>query len=189
MNTNFIFKQRKRATQLEQWLISMQKKGRYIYGRHFSLPSHNRQLLYLLFIYSTGNKEAIASVGMDPVKGILLIGGKQSGKTALLHLMRFFVTKKKRYHLRSCKELVLNPKLSLDLIVQSNQNVGYCLDDLGNEKITYRNGSSKELFHEVLLLCQQKVIWVHATSSLSLNALNKRYDLRVEDVFNVLKIK
>jgi len=125
----------------------MQQQGRILYGSSYRIHPSQRQQVYRLLIYATGNKEECKLYGIDLQKGLLVIGPENSGKTSLLHLLKPFFETKQRYLIRSSREVAFcynrfgNHTLQQYLF----HDLPYCFDDLGLEHSTLDNELLKEM--------------------------------------------
>lgn len=127
---------KKRLFSIEKCWQYLLEQGKMVYGEHFRLTKEHKNVIYKLLIYAIEDEQEMRNLGLDPRKGILLMGEPMSGKTAMFRLTKSFYANKKKYDLKSCRLLsqgfVLNGFESLAPLFAPNAKV-LVLDNMGKE--------------------------------------------------------
>lgn len=154
-----------------------------------------------LFNYFTGGIS-----GLDPNKGLMLIGNIGCGKTTL---MKVFMENLNPYRMVSCREVSEHWKKTGDIskyctmIMASalaptafgNRDSGICFDDLGIENKTKNYGDEINAMEEVILNWYDKKRFnrIHITTNLNPEEIEQKYGKRVRsrmrEMFNQVLIE
>lgn len=175
----------------EQQLIWLEKKGIEVYGNQFKIIDEDKFLLCRLICYFLQDEKPSGKLNVNFQKGILITGPVGSGKTSIMHLMRFFLPTQNRYNIKSCRDV------SFDFIKDgyetihrysrhsfNNHNpVTWCFDDLGTENNLKYFGNECNVMAEVLLsrydLFVSRNLLTHLTTNLSASEIEEQYGNRV----------
>lgn len=154
-------------------------------GGTFHLDAENRDAVEMLAIWLARQ----SCDGMDPNRGILLIGNVGSGKTLLMRSASRVI--EDAYGVRS-----FGVKGCSDLVRMFNED-GYagdidmwinaphvCLDDMGTEGEAIHFGKRTNLIGEMIEARYDRAMrgvkaWTHITTNLSTDAIKERYGARV----------
>lgn len=181
-------------------------------GKYFDIDKDNEAQVNALCIYFSGYHKAL-EYGIDPQKGILLMGGLGVGKS---HLMSFFMhNQMSSYVMVSCPT-IQNKWSTTDMKQDSppdwieyysgtvpaainanpygHQKLGICFDDLGREEIpAKRFGEQKNLLAEILMNRYDRKLYyklTHITTNLNGDQILEKYGDRLNDrlneMFNVI---
>lgn len=147
INQTFELKNGNRQYNYFKCIQYLQQQGRILYGSSYRIHPSQRQQLYRLLVYVTANKEECALYGIDLKKGLLVTGPENSGKTSMLHLLKPFFQNNRQYIIRSSREIAFcYERFGTHTIQQYvSQNVSYCFDDLGLERLNLDTEVIKEL--------------------------------------------
>jgi len=180
------------ASQWEKFLQYVQSKI-----PHFTVDTTNRPVLETVLAYFIGDKAICQKVNINLKKGLLLLGPIGCGKTTI---MKHFSPR--RFQLVATRDIVrkfLNDgspvlekygaqsfqkkHLGYGPVVQYDQPITYCFDDLGIEPDTKIYGNSCNVMAEILLDRYDQFIrhgmLTHLTTNLNADALEQRYGDRV----------
>jgi len=184
----------------------LQKKGRILFGDHFTVFEDDHELIYKLLVYAIGDFENTARHNLSLKKGILMNGTVGCGKTSLMTLIKAFFPQEKQYTLKSVREITfefekegfrvisLYSNLAFCNSPYSRTNKTFCFDDLGIEQPVKYFGNECNVMAEILLsrydLFIQKGILTHITTNLSAPELESMYGSRVRsrmrEMFNLV---
>lgn len=172
------------------------------FNKSFVIDDDNRSLITKLSNYFTDTQ----AEGIDPNKGVLIMGNVGRGKT---ELMRFFQKNKKGcFKIITCNDvasdyLVLKDELEdvystliekplHDPAVFFQKYIGYCFDDLGTEEDKNAFGNKKNVMADLIMAIYLKKVFnkFHITTNLTKEEIENRYGTRVvsrlREMFNVL---
>ena len=187
-------------------LLWLESAGITKYGENFKIDPRDHEIFYKLLIYAIGDKENMEKRGMNPSKGILLVGPVGAGKTALMHLLNDFFPVDKRYTVQSAREITFNfvqrgyeeltkyTKSSYQF--RSGRYVPrvYCFDDVGTERPMSHFGNECNVMAEILLSRYDHFVsnrmLTHLTTNLSATELENLYGnrlrSRMREMFNLI---
>lgn len=159
------------------------ERGIAIYGHHFMMSFHQRQTFYKLIIYAIGDSVNMEKHDLDANKGLLLMGERQSGKTAYMRLIQYFFSRRRTYDIKSSR-----------LLAQEFSCKGYeaftslfapnakaiCLDNIGTEQQAKFYGSTCDVVYNTLEHFYEQRFdltypRLHFTTCLSASELEKKY--------------
>ncbi len=179
-----------------KWL---EKQGKEIFGAHFTIYPEDRDLLFTLLSYATGDKETAAGRGIDLKKGILLTGPVGCGKTSLMTLANLFFPREKQYKIKAARETGFEfEQNGYKIITKYSQALSrpnvFCFDDLGIEQPQKYFGNECNVMAEILLsrydLFVLHGILTHVTTNLSATELESKYGnrlrSRMREMFNLV---
>lgn len=153
INQTFELKNGNRQYNYFKCIQYLQQQGRILYGSSYRIHPSQRQQVYRLLVYATANKEECALYGIDLQKGLLVTGPGNSGKTSLLHLLKPFFQTNRQYIIRSSREVAFCYERFCTHTVQQyvSQDISYCFDDLGLERLKLDTEVIKKLLQFRLL--------------------------------------
>lgn len=174
---------------------------KYAHGKFTELTgiSEITKEFQLLFNYFTGGV-----CGLDPKKGLLLIGNIGCGKTTIMNVFR---DGPNPYRIVSCREVANYWKVNGDISAfsklhsdngmgkWSRELIGICFDDLGIENKTKNYGDEVNAMEEVLLnwYDKKKFNKVHLTTNLTPDEIEQKYGKRVRsrmrEMFNIVQFE
>ena len=192
--------------QFDQCIQFLERGGKILFGKQFSIHPEDYKTVFLLLIYFYRDLENIERFELDLKKGILLQGPVGCGKTSLLFLMRLMLPKDEQFTIISARDIGLEfvrdgysviEKYSTKSFVNSDQVLrpkAYCLDDLGLEAPFKHFGNETNVIGEILLsrypLFTYQRMKTHATTNLSAAQLEKVYGNRIRsrmrEMFNLI---
>ncbi len=174
INQTFELKNGNRQYNYLKCIQYLQQQGRILYGSSYRIHPSQRQQLYRLLVYATANKEECALYGIDLQKGLLVTGPENSGKTSMLHLLKPFFQNNRQYIIRSSREIAFcYERFGTHTIQQYvSQNVSYCFDDLGLERLNLDTEVIKKLLQFLLLHAADNT---HISTRLDKVALAEKY--------------
>lgn len=195
-----------KSIEFDQCLVFIEKTGKISFGHHFQLSACDYRVLFQLLVYFYRDFENAERFGMDLRKGILLTGPIGCGKTSLMFLMRYLLTRDFQYIMRDCRTIgiefikegypVIEKYTAKSFISTSEGFVPrtYCFDDLGLEPNFKHFGNEANVMAEILLsrypLFLHEKMLTHATTNLSSDELEKLYGNRVRsrmrEMFNLI---
>ena len=179
---------------------------------HFTVDTTNQAVVAALLAYFCKNDVQCQKWGIRPQKGLLLIGPLGCGKTTLMQLFSS-VNHHRRFQLVSTRDIarkfVEAGHSILDQygaksyktkhqgygpVLQYDQPITYCLDDLGTEPSAKHYGNDCNVVAEILLDRYDQFIRrgmvTHATTNLNADDLESLYGDRVRsrlrEMFNLL---
>jgi len=137
INQTFELKNGNRLYNYFKCIQYLQQQGRILYGSSYRIHPSQRQQVYRLLVYATANKEECALYGINLQKGLLVTGAGNSGKTSLLHLLKPFFQTNRQYIIRSSREVgFCYERFGTHTVQQyASQDISYCFDDLGLERL------------------------------------------------------
>ncbi|MGD1892718.1 MAG: ATPase [Cyclobacteriaceae bacterium] len=167
----------------------------------FAVNEINKPFIHKLLVYFSANTAMCQTLNIDPKRGLLLMGPVGCGKTTLLKLSAAFLAQPRfrivttrlisqqfmkdgasallRYGSESyrVKHLGYGPVLQLD------QPITYCLDDVGTESPVNHFGNPCNVVTEVVLERYDQFVArglvTHLTTNLDAQAFTQRYHHRV----------
>lgn len=170
--------------------------GQKRFGSDFRILRINKTILKKLMVYAIRDGENCKKYGVDPDKGILLVGTIGCGKTSLMQLFNLITYPNRKYIVKptrsSAGEFLQN---GYDTIHKyGNSDTIYCFDDLGIEQNMKHFGNESNVMAEILLsrydLLRYRGIITHATTNLNANELEKLYGNRIRsrlrEMFNLI---
>lgn len=166
------------------WLNVLHYRGIEVYGTAFEMHHYPRKILYQLYVYSWGTTDMITFTGLHPWKGILLTNTLEDCN--LLYLLKPFFPLPKQYPSRSVQEVRSFTSKGCRLIPDPLTAPIYCLDELGSEVALYLPKTNDEYFINLLQQRHCNRLLTHATSSIPLCDLRKKYGDVLDQLFNVL---
>jgi len=171
------------------------QKGKELYGNHFNLLSEDMPIIRKLFVYMIHDKNLILEEGLDPRKGIMLCGPIGTGKTSLMHLLRFLLPEPKSYMIKSCRDIsfefhndgydVIHRYSKKSFMIKPGAKIPktICFDDLGAEEKLKHFGNECNVLSEILLsrydLFISDGLITHLTTNLNAAEIEKQYGKRV----------
>ena len=184
----------------------LQKKGRNLFGDHFTVFAEDHELIYKLLVYAIGDFENTARYSLSLKKGILMTGPVGCGKTSLMTLIKAFFPQEKQYTLKSVREITFEFEKDGFRVISRYSNLAFCnspfsltnrafcFDDLGTEQPIRYFGNQCNVMAEILLsrydLFVQKGVLPHITTNLSASELESMYGSRVRsrmrEMFNLV---
>ncbi|MCU4176980.1 ATPase [Carboxylicivirga sp. N1Y90] len=187
-------------------LTWLEHAGQKRYGMHFKVQTKDHGVLYKLLVYAIGDKENMIRLGLNPDKGLLVVGPVGCGKTSLMYLLNNFFPKEKRYIIHSSREITFSfvqqgYQLISKYTTSSYQFLSnnycpkvYCFDDVGVERPVHYFGNECNVMAEILLsrydhFVNRKML-THLTSNLSASELERIYGnrlrSRMREMFNLI---
>ncbi len=170
--------------------------GQKRFGSNFRILRINKTILKKLMVYAIRDEENCKKYGVDPDKGILLVGTIGCGKTSLMQLFNLITYPNRKYIVKPTRaiagEFLQNGYTALHKY--GNTDTIYCFDDLGVEQNMKHFGNESNVMAEILLrrydLLRTRGIITHATTNLNANELEKLYGNRVRsrlrEMFNLI---
>lgn len=185
------------------WAIAfLQRRGRELFGQHFTIHTQDHPILYKLIVYFLGLKDKAREADLDLSKGILLTGPVGCGKTSLMTLMRLIPPPERNHTLKPCRDI------SFEFINEGYQAITryskmsfanslpktYCFDDLGTERSFKYHGNECNVMAEILLsrydLYFSTSMVTHVITNLSSSEIEDYYGNRVRsrmrELFNLV---
>ncbi|WP_166333017.1 P-loop NTPase family protein [Sphingobacterium chungjuense] len=161
------------------------QKGQQLYGSHFALCPHDKDVIMQLSAYFLRDEQRCEAYQLDLGKGIMLTGPIGSGKTSLMTIMRIvgnngFVIKNARdvtfEFIQDCYEVI--HRYSRGKLYQPDHR-SYCFDYLGIENNIKYYGNECNVMAEILLsrydLYVSKGLTTHITTNLSATEIEEAY--------------
>lgn len=170
--------------------------GQSKFGTHFRILKVNKLILQKLMMYAIRDEENCKKHGIDPDKGILLVGTIGCGKTSLMQLFNLLTHQHRKYVVKPTRtiagEFLQNGYETI--LKYGNSDTIYCFDDLGIEQNMKHFGNESNVMAEILLSrydsLRYRGIITHATTNLNANELEKLYGNRVRsrlrELFNLI---
>jgi DNA replication protein DnaC len=178
-------------------------------GKRYIIDSDNQTQVNALCLYFAEDLR-MAAYGLNPDKGLLIMGPLGCGKS---HLLSFFVQNQKAsYSVKQCKEIQQRWKnaqpnegdrdeiefysnfvdVAINANVYGHQKFGVCFDDLGTEESpTIRFGERNNVMESIILARYQKktlappntleYYHTHFTTNLNKEKIIEKYGDRVYD--------
>lgn len=177
-------------------LALLDQMGKEKYGPQFRIRKQDVEIIYKLLVYAIRDEENCVKHGINPYKGILLLGPVGCGKTSLMTLIKTFFPKNHQHLIRPAREVAF--EFIRDgypvLLKYGKSNRVYCFDDLGVEKSLKHFGNECNTMAEILLSRYDTFIQTgtvtHATTNLNAEELEKLYGNRVRsrlrEMFNLI---
>jgi len=159
------------------------ERGKVIFGPHFMISFQQSQIFYRLIAYAIEDQDLEDKFNLSPNKGLLLLGGPQTGKTAFIRLTRYFFDRRRMYEIKSSKllahEFSCKGYEALTPLFDPNAKV-LCIDNIGKEPIARHFGSSCDVVYNIVEHFYEqrfdlKYPKLHLTTSLTPTELEKRY--------------
>lgn len=175
---------------------------------HFTVDATNRPILETIMAYFIGDKAICQKLNINLKKGLLLLGPVGCGKTAIMQLFA-----PQRFQLIATRDIVRkfikdgNPvleqygaqsfrkkHLGYGSVIQYDQPITWCFDDLGVEPNTKIYGNSCNVMAEILLDRYDQFLrygmLTHMTTNLNADTLEQLYGDRVRsrlrEMFNLV---
>ena len=174
---------RQKLYDLPKCLAFLQERGTSIYGHHFFMSLHQREMFYKLIAYAIEDAKVMGELGLEPNKGLLLLGNTQTGKTAYFRLIQPFFSRRRNYIIKSSRliaqEFATNGYAAFDSIFAPNAKV-ICLDHIGHEQIAKYYGSSCDVVLNIVTHFYEQRFdltypRLHITTTLSPTELEEKY--------------
>lgn len=173
---------------------------------NFTVDATNRPVLEAVLAYFTSNETL--KLGIKPEKGLFLLGPIGCGKTTIMKLFAH-----QRFHLVATRDIarkfILDGHSGLERygarsfrkkhsgygpVLQYDQPITYCFDDLGVEPNTKVYGNGCNVMAEILLDRYDQFVrygmLTHMTTNLSADTLERLYGDRVRsrlrEMFNLI---
>lgn len=170
-------------------LIFLKKHARNKIDPNFTFVENDIEILKRLFVYNIDDFELCKKFGIDPKKGILLIGPVGCGKTSLMKVFNHLAHEHNKYLVRPTREITSEfIQDGFQVIPKYGKTIkGYCFDDLGVEQSMKHFGNECNVIGEILLSryeflkSTQRI--THATTNLNADELEKIYGNRVRSRF------
>ena len=195
-----------KVIQFDQCLDFLQKIGKITLGQHFEFHPADYQVIFQLLVYFYKDYANAERFGMDLRKGILLSGPVGCGKTSMMFLMRYLLTKDDQYIVKDCRAVGMEfiregypiiEKYTSNSYHTYSENMRpktYCFDDLGLESNYHHFGNETNVLAEIMMsrypLFIHRKMLTHATTNLSAEELEKLYGNRVRsrmrEMFNLI---
>ncbi len=167
------------------------RKGTELFGSHFRILPDDLPVIYRLIAYFLRDEEAMFRFGLDPRKGIHLVGPVGCGKTSIMTIMKYLAGSEQKFSLKPCRDIgfefiqdgypVLH-RYAKGRLYESDLRI-YCFDDLGLENNFKYYGNECNVMAEILLsrydIFVSKRIPTHLTTNLSASEIETHYGLRV----------
>jgi len=192
----YTIKNGQRIFNFKSTLLYIQQLGQKKYGSNFKIYREDVLTLHRLIIYIIHEEEQCKKHNIDLTKGILLTGPIGSGKTTIMHLLKFLALDEDKYIIKSSRDIALEyQKEGVDIIQRYGKKPNNLfIDDLGIENNSKFYGNECNTIAEILLqryelLTHQNII-THATTNLNANELEELYGNRVRSrlrkMFNLI---
>lgn len=179
------------------WKYLLQQ-GKMIYGSEFILTKQHKAVLYQLLIYAIEDQKGLNKLTLDPQKGILLMGAPNTGKTAMMRLVKPFFARKKQYEIKTCRalsqEFALKGYEMIAPLLATNAKA-IVLDNLGKENIAKHYGQSCDVTHNIVEHFYEQrhdltYPRLHITTTLSPSEIERKYGIgfrkMLNELFNVI---
>ncbi len=188
---------------LDSLLMTLQSRGKELYGEHFAIYSDDMEIIQKLLAYFLQDSRALAHYKLSPKKGILLSGPIGCGKTSWVTLMRSLLPVPQRYGIKSSREVTFDfikegyqviQRYSTHAYSVDRKPHAFCFDDLGAEGTLKYYGNECNVMGEILLSRYDHFIsarmLTHATTNLSASEIESYYGSRVRsrmrEMFNLI---
>jgi DNA replication protein DnaC len=163
---------------------------------NFKFHESDEEILKRLFVYNIDDFKHCKLFGVDPRKGILLIGPVGCGKTTLMKVFSFLAHDHKKYVIKPTREITAEfIQDGFQVLSRYGKSYkGFCFDDLGVEQSIKHFGNECNVIGEILLSRYEYMkvhnSVTHSTTNLNANELEKIYGIRVRsrlrEMFNVI---
>lgn len=179
------------------WRYLMQQ-GKLIYGGSFTLSAHHKTVYYKLLVYAIRDEQKMEQYNLDPRKGILLMGASNTGKTAIMRLVKPFFLRKMQYDIKTCRALsheFSHKGFEMTGPLLCTQAKPIVIDNLGQENIAKHFGYSCDIIQNIVEhYYEQRYDMpypkLHCTTMLSPSEIEKRYGITfrrmLTEMFNVI---
>ncbi|HUH45822.1 MAG TPA: hypothetical protein VLZ54_01610 [Arenibacter sp.] len=170
-------------------------KGKALFGKNFSIPEGNSDILLKLCSYIVRDFESCRKFGIDPKKGIMLSGPVGCGKTSIMKLVRHIVPHQRTYEVIPARNITFAfNHIGYKIVEDYGDSGSFCFDDLGVEPLGRYFGADCNVIGEILIsrfdLFQASGIPTHITTNLNAKELEARYGQRVRSrmrqMFNLI---
>ncbi|MDR2221522.1 MAG: hypothetical protein LBE34_02170 [Flavobacteriaceae bacterium] len=178
--------------------LYLTQKGKEIYGPDFFISPAQNNVIISLFVYAKNVEEELQKRGIDPQKGLLLMGKSGCGKTSIFHLLKPFFNSKMKYDIKSCKIIAQDFSYkgyeALQPFWSENARVTV-LDNLGAEPQGRHYGNLCDVVPTLIERyyenrTEQKIPKLHITTQLNPAELEKKYGIgfrrMLKEMFNVI---
>lgn len=169
----------------------LERKGKEKYGKQFHFMEADKPIIINMAAYFLSDEEMCEQNEIELHKGLMLTGPIGCGKTTLMHLMRLIPNERKKFRIKSCREISFEfIKEGYDTIhkytrgdLYKTNTATYCFDDLGTENNIKYFGNECNVMAEILLsrydLYIAKGLQTHITTNLSATELEQAYGNRL----------
>lgn len=171
------------------------RAGRAYMSPSFALDESDYGVVFRLLVYFCRDAANAKLLDVDLRKGLLLSGPVGCGKTSLMVLMRFMLSKEDQYVVKSARDVSFEfvedgysvihrySKASFASVAGTLRPKTYCFDDLGVESTIRHYGNNTNVLAEVLMsrydLYMSQGMLTHGTTNLSAAELEGCYGVRV----------
>ncbi|MDN4163860.1 ATPase [Cytophagales bacterium LB-30] len=186
---------RSNIIQFDKCLEFLEKAGKEYISSKFRICREDHLILFKLLIYFYRDEVNAKRHSIDLHKGILITGPVGCGKTSLMTLLRFMLSPKEQYIIKSTRDITLEfiqdgytviNKYSKAAFQQTSGELSpksYCFDDLGVESNIKYYGNETNVMAEILLsrydMFISRHMLTHATTNLSASEIESCYGNRV----------
>lgn len=169
----------------------LEQKGKKDFGENFRFHEEDIPNINKLICYFMKDANTAAKFDIDLTKGILLSGPVGSGKTSLMHLMRYVSQPHNKFFVKTCRDVSFEfIKDGYEVIHRYSRSQNsytecknYCFDDLGVEKNLKYFGNECNVMAEIILsrydLFMARKVQTHITTNLSATEIENAYGNRV----------
>lgn len=174
------------------------ERGKSIYGGHFIITKSQKDTFFKLFAYAIEDSKNLNREALDINKGLMLIGEAETGKTAMMRLIKDFFSHKKQYYIKTARifsqEFSQKGFESINPLFQSHAKP-LCLDNIGKENIAKHYGFQYDAVYSIVehfyeQRYDQGYPKLHITTALSARELENRYGAgfrkMLQAMFNVI---
>lgn len=186
----------------EEVLMRFHERASQLSGRKFIIDNHNKEIIQKLCLYFSGSDE-MQDYGLDPKKGIMLVGGVGCGKTTIMKA--FMVNQHQSYMLVPARKVsyqfaergfpVIDDYVKVERMPANmfkQTELGICFDDLGTEEERKHYGDKINAMTEIILSRYDNVSFkmTHITTNMNAQVIGETYGDRVRsrmrEMFNLL---
>ncbi len=176
-------------------LLYLTAKGKMLFGQNFRIYEEDREILLTLCNYFIKDLNNCKKNGIDPEKGLLVLGPVGCGKTSLIKLLRFIVPHQRSYEVIPCRNIVFGFNHIGYKTIEDFGDAGFfCFDDLGAEPMGRYYAKDCNVMGEILIsryeILLKHKLRTHATTNLNVEELEERYGNRVRSrmrqLFNMI---
>ena len=163
----------------------IKERGKEIFSPQFIINPYHKKIYFQLLSYAIEDLNQLNNLGINPKKGLLLIGDAGVGKTAMFYLTKPFYSNKRSYVIKSCNALAnefsyKGYEAIMPLIAPSASPL--CLDNMGKETNAKHFGNTcdttytivEHFYEQRFTLSYPKL---HITTSLSPSEIQNRYGI------------